>query len=274
MPNNHARIHSLESLLGVEVLIANFTDYQFDAHWHETWSMGAVLDGAHDNSPKATGEGIVSSGQVTVIAPGEVHAGQVVGKEGCRYVMFYFMHSELQSALEQLDKNLDPFSIATLEAPDLYREIVRCAQVLSDSTSTKFDIEVSWTRCLSMLIDKLANTLLPAKHALNIEETKRLQTARAYLESHSNSSITLEQLSKESNMSKYHLCRQFSEVFNISPNRYLRQIRLHKARQLLRQGLPILEVAMSCGFSDQSHLGRQFKAAFGVTPNSYASQFK
>lgn len=274
MPKNHARLIAIENLSGVEVLIANFADYQFDAHWHETWSMGAVIHGAHDNSPKATGQGIVSSGQVTIIAPGEVHAGRVVGTEGCQYVMFYFKHSDLINAVEQLDKKLEPFALATLEAPELYRELVTCAQVLSEPSSTQFDIEVSWTRCLILLVEKLSQTVLTGKPVLQTTDSKRLQVARDYLGSHSESTITLDQLAKEANLSKYHLCRQFTLLFNISPNKYLRQIRLHKARQLLRQGWPVLDVALSCGFSDQSHFGRQFKATFGITPNSYASQFK
>jgi AraC-like DNA-binding protein len=45
--------------------------------------------------------------------------------------------------------------------------------------------------------------------------------------------------------------------------------RLNKARDLLRAGQTIADVAFEMGFADQSHLGRWFKRAFGITPGLY-----
>jgi AraC-like DNA-binding protein len=49
------------------------------------------------------------------------------------------------------------------------------------------------------------------------------------------------------------------------------KVRLHKARQLLKQGYTIAMTAQNCGFSDQSHFNRHFKKAMGVTPSQYLS---
>lgn len=271
---NNAYIYTTSIFGGVEVLIADFTNHKFDAHWHDTWSIGTVISGAHDNSPRATGDGIVNSGQVTVIAPGEVHAGRVFSPHGCKYVMFYAQDGELRKAFEQLDQRIPSVANLTIDSPELHRELAHCAAQLADPSSSSFDTEVSWARCLALIVEQLSQTVVINSLSPRIEDFKKLAIARDYLENHYDEMITLDQLAYEANLSKFHLCRQFSRVFNISPNKYLRQLRLLKAKQLLSDGCPVAEVATTCGFSDQSHLGRQFKAVFGLSPKKYADEFK
>lgn len=272
MSSNYAHFYTNSALDEVEVFIADYTDYMFDAHWHDTWSVGAVMSGAHDNSPKATGDGVVKSGQVTMIAPGEVHSGKVVGNDGCKYVMFYFKHSLLVEAFEQLDLKIQAFDIATFEAPELHKQLIRCASVLSDPTSDILDIEINWTHCLTLIVEQLTKSN-NIHHLINsASKNKKLLIARDYLIDKIDDDIRLDELAIEANLSKFHLSRQFSRTFNMSPNRYLRQLRLQKAKQLIREGISISETAHRCGFSDQSHLTRLFKSAFGVSPKKYILQ--
>jgi AraC-like DNA-binding protein len=56
----------------------------------------------------------------------------------------------------------------------------------------------------------------------------------------------------------------------LSPHRYAVMRRLDFARNQLRGGMPLAEVALTAGFADQPHLTRMFRSAFGVTPGRYA----
>ena len=53
------------------------------------------------------------------------------------------------------------------------------------------------------------------------------------------------------------------------PHSYQIQLRVAKARELLRKRVPIAQVAQEVGFYDQSHLTQHFKRALGVTPLKY-----
>jgi len=47
-------------------------------------------------------------------------------------------------------------------------------------------------------------------------------------------------------------------------------LRMNHARRLLLEGTPAADVALRCGFADQSHFNRYFKSFFAVTPMRYA----
>jgi len=70
-----------------------------------------------------------------------------------------------------------------------------------------------------------------------------------------------------------YLAREFRRAIGCSPGDYLRHHRCERAAALLSSTrLPLAEIALQCGFADQSHLTRRFKAAFGVAPSAYRAR--
>jgi len=64
--------------------------------------------------------------------------------------------------------------------------------------------------------------------------------------------------------------RLFRKYLNCSPKRYIMEMRLHRARNLLVQSeLSVTEIAMACGFSTTSHFSKVFRGFFGRTPFSF-----
>lgn len=64
--------------------------------------------------------------------------------------------------------------------------------------------------------------------------------------------------------------RAFRETTGISPYQWLIAERLEQTRLLLRlTSLPLVDIALACGFSDQSHFSRMFKRAQGVSPGRW-----
>ena len=71
------------------------------------------------------------------------------------------------------------------------------------------------------------------------------------------------------------LQREFSKSFGITPNRYLREVRVGVVRHLLEDSdQPLRSIATDCGFYDQSHMNRHFKASTGLTPLKYRKRFR
>jgi AraC-like DNA-binding protein len=71
-------------------------------------------------------------------------------------------------------------------------------------------------------------------------------------------------------LSVCHFARMFKQTVGISPHRYVLQCRVEWARELLAgTDMPLSEIAIVTGFSDQSHYTRWFREITGITPGSY-----
>lgn len=82
--------------------------------------------------------------------------------------------------------------------------------------------------------------------------------------------LSLEVLSKEAGVHPVHLSRQFHKYFKVPLHYYIRQVKIQKATQMLRENdYALYEVASRCGFSDASHFNRCFRKVTGVNPSQY-----
>ena len=99
--------------------------------------------------------------------------------------------------------------------------------------------------------------------------------ALEYIRDHYQQPITNEQLAAVSKMSLRAFERQFLASFHLTPQKYLRKLRLGIASRALVFGSKSLaDVALNCGFADQSHFTREFRRQFGRTPREYREYYK
>lgn len=88
-------------------------------------------------------------------------------------------------------------------------------------------------------------------------------------------SLRIEELARKSSLSVFQFEQRIKRIFGVTPAQFLATFRIDAARDML-QGTKksISEIALDCGFYDQSALNRQFKAITGLTPTQYRSRFK
>jgi signal transduction histidine kinase/DNA-binding response OmpR family regulator/ligand-binding sensor domain-containing protein len=86
----------------------------------------------------------------------------------------------------------------------------------------------------------------------------------------SNTSFTVEHLCKMVFMSHSQLQRKLDALTGCSPNKFIRIIRLNKAKILLKQPRSsIASIALDCGYADPGYFARVFKQEYGVTPQDW-----
>ena len=85
--------------------------------------------------------------------------------------------------------------------------------------------------------------------------------------------ITIADLAAAVAVHPVYLARAFRKHFGNSPGEYLRRKRLLRVRRLVVDTrLPLVEIALQCGFSDQSRMTHAFTSEFGITPGRYRRQ--
>ena len=83
-------------------------------------------------------------------------------------------------------------------------------------------------------------------------------------------SVTVEQIARQTGVSRSYLYRAFQTAFGCSPSEYLTRYRIQRAAQLLRHSaLPVGTVATSAGFEDPFYFSRVFRREMGVSPTEY-----
>lgn len=111
----------------------------------------------------------------------------------------------------------------------------------------------------------------------NIDEglpSARLQRALDFMEANLSISFRLGDLAHAAGVSPSHLSRSFKSATGLPPHQYLIKLRVERAQRLLLRGVPIVEVALACGFAHQEHLTRIFRGHTGYTPASYRRSFQ
>ena len=108
----------------------------------------------------------------------------------------------------------------------------------------------------------------------DIERIAQMSAIKKYLDQHFATDISLDFLADEFHLSKYKICRYFTETYGISLHEYYIKLRLQYAKFLLTStNTTITEIASLCGFSDNVYFGKVFKKYESFTPQTYRNQF-
>jgi AraC-like DNA-binding protein len=98
----------------------------------------------------------------------------------------------------------------------------------------------------------------------------QMRRATELLEAHLDGNIAVQEVAQECGLSESHFARAFKQSFRRPPYRWLTERRLDRAKDLMTNSrLPLADIAVQCGFADQSALNRAFKRIQGVTPGMW-----
>lgn len=89
-----------------------------------------------------------------------------------------------------------------------------------------------------------------------------------------NPDVDVDAMAAATAMSRTNLNRKVKKLLGVSPARLIKESRLRRAEQLVRESdLTISDVAQRCGFDDVNYFGKAFKTAFGMPPSAYRRNF-
>ena len=96
---------------------------------------------------------------------------------------------------------------------------------------------------------------------------ERLARAVELIENDLDEPLRTQDVAAEVGLSPRQLERLFGRYMNTSPKKYRMEMRLGRARELLRQTeMSVIEVALACGFTSPSHFSKCYRSRFGSTP--------
>jgi len=238
----------------------------YDKHSHPHFSIGAITGGhSHYLNQRSLQE--VGPGSLVLMNPEEVHACNPIADQPWSYLMFYLDTDWLRSQQEEagLGSEFRPFDMTASRDPLLYQGL----QLLHHQLVQGPDPLAREVAC-HLFSRQLLARLTPA--SWDDRPPQHLQRAAELMQDDSASPLSLAELSAVAGLTPSHFVRAFSHHYGMTPHSYLLDRRIRHARTLLRQGLPLVEVALASGFADQAHFQRQFKRRVATTPGQYRTQ--
>ena len=101
-----------------------------------------------------------------------------------------------------------------------------------------------------------------------------LREAHRSIGEHCTKPLELETLARRVGVHPTHLARRFRDAYGMTPGDHHRRCRVELARTLLtRSGAPLTQVALQCGYADQSAFTRSFRKLTGTTPGTFRRRF-
>jgi AraC-like DNA-binding protein len=201
--------------------------------------------------------------------PGEMYRD--LRRDGAASYDMVLFEPEIVAAASAASRVAVPVVFAT---PQLAAGDPRAAALLALRGITETVVRAAGALAIDTAIAEAALVLVSlgaAPRAVG-SEARAVQRARAYLLERLGERIRLDDVADHVGLDKFHLIRSFRAQVGVPPYEFVTHARVHRARELLRGGVPAGTAASAVGFCDQSQLHRHFVRLVGVTPGRYAAR--
>jgi AraC-like DNA-binding protein len=249
---------------GVTLMRAHFSDHAFERHSHDGFALGATTYGIqrfrckgrqYDSRP----------GDLVLFNPDDDHDGCPGTADGFRYTILYVPDAFLASCVDgnryfSKPHATDRRMAATFQA---------LSASLAEASGESLRVESLMRAFLGTLLTRHGERPQPGTGPARAAGPAALARVKDYIRACYAHDITVADLAAVAGLSRAHLTRTFAGAYHMPPHVYLNAVRIAQAQARIRAGMPLADVALACGFADQSHLTRRFKGSVGVTPSAW-----
>lgn len=235
--------------------------HHYKPHMHTRFSIGAI-DGGEVLYNVGGHEASLTSGSLALINPEVLHACNPLQKQERSYYMLY----------------LDTSWCAGLQGLQDFQKIDTI--LLKDTTLFEHYIKtMEFVMCKNFLMEKeerltsLVEAIFERVGFSTQKESLHVERAKEILATALDEELLLEEVAASLHVKPITLLRNFKTEVGITPHAFRMNCRIEKARKLLQEGMDVVDVALECGFFDQSHFHRHFKAMTTTTPKAYQRNF-
>jgi len=226
-------------------------------HFHDHAYLSYVLEGPYAESYGNAASIVCTPRVLRYLPPGLIHANVFEAGSHCLIVEVE------REALKRVEENT-----TTLERPGDIQGIASTWLAQRLYHEFRQGDELALVSLEGILLEMLAEGARHAGASGPVAVIPRwLRIARDYLESNFLRPLSLAEIAGAAGVHRVHLSREFRRYFSTTVGEFLRRKRIEHACHLVTTStMALAEIAMTCGFSDQSHFSATFRRQVGLTP--------
>ncbi|MBE6731345.1 MAG: AraC family transcriptional regulator [Ruminococcaceae bacterium] len=224
----------------------------------------------------------INEGDIILINPDELHLCTVesgiyheriaVYIKSSLFKLFGISPSEFLNVFSEDNLKVINKSISFSSEYQLHTYFEKALETVKKQTQKS---EICTLCILSELIYTLGEIPVPQnKETASMRDDPTIKAILKYLNENFKENITLENLSEEFFISKYHLSRLFKENVGTSIINYIVYKRILNFNSLIREGLSIDKAAFLSGFRNYSNFFKLYKKHMGISPRDYKLSLK
>jgi AraC-like DNA-binding protein len=239
----------------LELFEGRLDGHKYPWHFHECYTVIIVHEGALRYVYKDR-EQEVRQGEVYVVNPFESHYNFPLG--ACTYRAIFLPPASLQTrgcSPQFIGKGVSHPAVF-LELNAIFEQI---RQHCPDLRSCK---------AMERQLAQLLRNNLAYRISTEIVDT-RMARAIDFMKQHLDHKLTIAVIAESCHLSKFHFQRLFKESTGLTVNAYIQQLRTEQAKNLLTDGLSVLETGLETGYFDQSHFHKAFKRMWATWPSRF-----
>ena len=246
---------------GLEIATATGMTEPFRPHQHDCYVVGMTFDGVQSFRYRGEQRN-AHPGQAFAIHPGETHDGRP-GTEYCYGYRAAYVAPDMIS--DALGISAVPF---VREAVGRNINFITALKNLFDISPERPD-DIALSDCMSALADAIsAMSGRRYRHTVLPDRITALRLRDDLME-HAVTGRSMRDLESEHGLNRFTICRLFRRHFGVSPQTFLINQRVFRARSIIAKRVPLADAASVAGFADQSHMTRQFVKTMGITPGQW-----
>lgn len=248
---------------GLKLLAARLRHHRFPPHLHDEYVIGINEYG--EESFLCRGKVWRASPlELQLINPGEVHTGATTTPVQAYRAIY--LEPQVVRSLFGTGRAAPWFKSPLRDDAEMAGRLLDAHRALMRDE----DDAAAHAQLIETLGELLGRHAAAREDECRAELRPEVASTRDHICAHYARRLGLDALAERVSLSPHHLLRLFRDQIGVPPHRFLLQVRIEKAQELLETGAPLVDVALAVGFCHQSHFTEHFRRLVGVTPGCYS----
>lgn len=262
-------------------ILSNYPNFTAPNHWHDAIELIAVISGKMDYNVN----GVIahlSSGQGIIINSGQMHFGYSDQRFECEFICV-LLHPMVLCSTPSFEQDFVEPVISNTQTPyiylsseciwqkNIYERIISIYENRGRKTAP-LQILSEFSAIWALLFENM-----PPDDKKNEHRNRELSVIKSmvqFVQKNYAEKIRLSDIAKSGAVGESKCYKLFLKFFSQSPNVYLTQYRLNKSMDLLRStDMPVVEIALSVGFSGASYYSETFRKWMHKSPTEFRKDF-